>query len=110
MAFALTLPPLAGADEGVHFLRAWHVSNGHSFAETGQRVGDPAPTLGTYVPLGLQRGLNDLLLDGQLSRTNARKVWSHVWDAAPSGRPTHSTGVRWPAFGKPSGTTKWLST
>ena len=44
VAFALTLPPLAGADEGVHFLRAWHVSNGHVFAESGHRAGDPAPT------------------------------------------------------------------
>ncbi len=43
IAFALTLPPLAGADEGVHFLRAWHVSNGHVFAEYGHRAGDPAP-------------------------------------------------------------------
>ena len=50
--FAFTLPPLAGADEGVHFLRAWHVSNGHVFAESGHRAGDPAPDLGAYVPRG----------------------------------------------------------
>ena len=87
VAFALTLPPLAGADEGVHFLRAWHVSNGHTFAESGHRAGDPAPDLGAHVPSGLYRGLGDLLIDGQLSRTNARKVWSHVWDPAPTGRP-----------------------
>jgi uncharacterized membrane protein len=87
VAFALTLPPLAGADEGVHFLRAWHVSNGHAFAESGHRAGDPAPDLGTYVPSGLERGLGALLIDGELSRTNARRVWSHVWDPAPTGKP-----------------------
>jgi uncharacterized membrane protein len=87
VAFALTLPPLAGADEGVHFLRAWHVSNGHAFAESGHRAGDPAPDLGARVPSGLYHGLGELLIDGQLSRTNARKVWSHVWDPAPAGRP-----------------------
>jgi uncharacterized membrane protein len=86
VAFALTLPPLAGADEGVHFLRAWYVSNGHAFAESGHRAGDPAPDLGAYVPSGLEHGLGTLLINGELSRTNARKVWSHVRDPAPSGK------------------------
>jgi uncharacterized membrane protein len=71
----------------VHFLRAWHVSNGHVFAESGHRAGDPAPDLGAHVPSGLYHGLGQLLIDGQLSRTNARKVWSHVWDPAPKGPP-----------------------
>ena len=57
VAFALTLPPLAGYDEGVHFLRAWHVSNGHAFAQSGHRAGDPAPDLGAYVPAGLEHQL-----------------------------------------------------
>jgi uncharacterized membrane protein len=87
VGFAFTLPPLAGADEGVHFLRAWHVSNGHVFAESGHRANDPAPDLGTYVPSGLERGLQQLLIDGELDPHNARKVWSHLGDASPSGRP-----------------------
>ncbi len=88
LALTVTLPPLAGFDEGVHFLRAWHVSNGHVGAETGHRVGDPGRTLGAYVPDGLERGLSTLLLDGILRRDNARRVWSHFGDPAPSGPPT----------------------
>ncbi len=88
LGFAITLPPLAGADEGVHFLRAWHVSNGHAFAEYGHRATDPEPTLGTYVPVGLERGLQQLLIDGLLDEHDARKVWSHVGDPSPSGPPT----------------------
>ena len=88
LALAVVLPPLAGFDEGVHFLRAWHISNGHVGAETGHRVNDPTRDLGAYVPEGLDRGLRTLLLDGILRPDNARRVWSHVGDAAPSGPPT----------------------
>jgi uncharacterized membrane protein len=87
VGFAFILPPLAGADEGVHFLRAWNVSNGHVFAQSGHRAGDPAPDLGAYVPSGLEHGLQQLLIAGELDPHNARKVWSHLGDAAPAGRP-----------------------
>jgi len=88
LALAVTLPPLAGFDEGVHFLRAWHVSNGHVGAESGHRANDPARDLGAYVPAGLERGLSALLLDGILRPDNARRVWSHIGDPAPTGPPT----------------------
>lgn len=86
--FALTLPPLAGYDEGVHFLRAWHLSNGHVFAQEGHRTGDPAPDLGAYVPAGLVRELEALLVAGELSHDNARRTWSHLGDPAPKGPRT----------------------
>ena len=88
VAFALTLPPLAGADEGVHFLRAWHLSNGHVFAQSGHQAGNPAPDLGAFVPSGLDHELQTLVIDGELDRHNARRVWSHVGDPAPSGPAT----------------------
>jgi uncharacterized membrane protein len=87
VAFAVTLPSLAGYDEPVHFLRAWHVSEGNVFAQTGHRAGYAAPTLGAYVPLGLRQELEGILLDGILRKDNARRTWSHVDDPAPAGRP-----------------------
>ena len=86
--FAFTLPPLGGYDEGVHFLRAWHVSNGHGFAQDGHRAGDPSPDLGAYVPSGLRDQLVTLLREGVLHHDNARRTWSHLGDPAPTGRPT----------------------
>jgi len=88
VAFAVTLPSLAGYDEPVHFLRAWHVSEGNVFAQTGQRAGDPAPTLGAYVPAGLNNQLAGILRDGILQKDNARGAWSHLGDSAPKGPPT----------------------
>lgn len=88
VAFSVTLPSLAGYDEPVHFLRAWHVSEGNVFAQTGQRAGDRAPTLGAYVPAGLNDQLAGILRDGILQRDNARGAWSHLGDPAPKGPPT----------------------
>jgi uncharacterized membrane protein len=85
LAFALTLPSLGGYDEGVHFLRAWHLSNGHAFAQSGHRDNDPAPDLGAYVPAGLENQLRAILIDGVLNRHDARGAWSHVNDPAPRG-------------------------
>jgi uncharacterized membrane protein len=86
--FTATLPPLGGYDEGVHFLRAWHVSNGHAFAEEGVRTGDTEPTLGASVPSGLRDQLVTLLRVGVLDHDNARRTWSHLGDPAPAGHPT----------------------
>ena len=88
IAFALTLPSLGGWDESVHFLRAWHVSEGHVFARKGLRAGDAAPTLGANVPQGLQQQLAGIVYDGILRPDNARRAWSHVNDPAPRGVPT----------------------
>ncbi len=88
VAFAVTLPLLGGYDEGVHFLRAWHVSDGHVFATSGHRANDPEPDLGAYVPAGLQHQLVAILRDGVLDRDNARGAWSHVGEPAPTGRAT----------------------
>ena len=88
VAFAVTLPSLAGFDEPVHFLRAWHVSEGNVFAQTGQRAGDTAPTLGAYVPAGLNEQLADILRDGILRKDNASRTWGHLGDPAPKGPPT----------------------
>jgi uncharacterized membrane protein len=88
IAFAVTIPSLAGFDEAVHFLRAWNVSNGDAFAQTGVREGETEPTLGTNVPEGLQQQLLAILRDGILHPDNARRTWSHVDDPAPRGIPT----------------------
>jgi len=88
VAFAVTLPSLAGYDEAVHFLRAWHVSEGHVFAQTGVREGDTAPTLGSDVPKGLQQQLAGILRDGILQKDDARGAWSHLGDPEPKGPPT----------------------
>jgi uncharacterized membrane protein len=88
VAFALTIPSLAGFDESVHFLRAWNVSDGDVFAQTGVRAGETEPTLGTNVPQGLQQQLLGILQDGILRPDNARRTWSHLDDPAPRGIPT----------------------
>jgi uncharacterized membrane protein len=88
VAYALTIPSLAGFDESVHFLRAWNVSDGDVFAQTGVRQGETEPTLGTNVPQGLQQQMLAILRDGILHPDNARRTWSHVDDPAPRGIPT----------------------
>jgi uncharacterized membrane protein len=88
IAFALTLPALGGWDEPMHFMRAWHVSEGHVFARKGLRGGDAAPTLGANMPQGLQLQLAGIVYDGTLRPDNARRAWSHVNDPAPRGVPT----------------------
>jgi uncharacterized membrane protein len=88
VAFALTIPSLAGFDESVHFLRAWNVADGDVFAQTGVRAGETEPTLGTNVPEGLPQQMLGILRDGILHPDDARRTWSHVDDPEPGGIPT----------------------
>ena len=72
----------------MHFLRAWNVSDGDVFAQTGVRAGETESTLGTNVPQGLQQQMLAILRDGILNPDNARHTWSHLDDPAPGGTPT----------------------
>ncbi len=86
LLLVLVVPPGGGYDEPVHFLRAWHVSDGHVFAQEGVR--DGKRDLGAYVPRGLITEFVALLKAGVLDRHDSRGTWSHLGDPAPAGPRT----------------------
>lgn len=98
LAFAIAVPQLGGADEPVHFLRAWQVSGGDWINERTGSVElcggatDPGPTVVGRFPADLLDDTREIYARGLLdaSRTGlgpggAADAWRTIDDPAPGG-------------------------
>ena len=80
LGFALLVPPLAGYDESIHFLRAYQVSQGGVIATHRDHQ------LGGSMPSELRTDLGRLLTDGVYSRHDRTAFLDHLGDRPAGGR------------------------